>query len=122
MEIDVVAELFGEILPVAHGPCSGKDDYFAYGQPWDEGVLVQPSVQPTLAVPKADRVFGWSTSAFPYPKARKPLRCIVRPVPLRPQLSWPYFAIELKGKTGSLRIASLQNLHNGLSCSTICSC
>jgi hypothetical protein len=112
-EIDVVARLFGKILPIDDGPCSGKDDCFVYDQPWDEGVLVHPSLRPALAVPKADRTFGWSSFTFPYPKATRHLGCAIRPVPLRPQLSWPYLTVELKGETGSLRVASLQNLHNG---------
>ncbi len=112
-EIDVVAELLNEILPVLRGPCSSNDDYFVYDQPWVEGVLVQQERRPALSVPKADRAFGWSSFAFPFPKATQHLGCTIRPVPSRSQLCWPYLTIELKGETGSLRIASLQNLHNG---------
>ena len=70
-------------------------------------------MQPPIVVPQADRFFGWSRFAYPFPKAVEYLGCAIRPVPTRPQLAWPYLTIELKGEGGSLRVASLQNLHNG---------
>ncbi|MCJ1357485.1 MAG: hypothetical protein MMC33_007481 [Icmadophila ericetorum] len=91
------------------------DDCIVKALPWDEGVLAKPEIQPALAVPKADRAIGWSTRVFEavYPKATTHLGCKISPIPMVTDFAWPYCTIELKGETGSRRIACLQNAHNG---------
>ena len=112
-EIDGTTNLFNRVLPFSDGPCGTPNDQCIHDQFWDTGVLIRQDKQPPIVVPKADRAFGWSRFVFPFPKAIEYLGCAIRPVPTRPQLTWPYLTIELKGETGSLRVASLQSLHNG---------
>ncbi|MCJ1472454.1 hypothetical protein MMC13_001102 [Lambiella insularis] len=111
-EVDVTAKMFDKLLPISDAVAEGGVGAFADNQSWDTGTLVQNELQPALAVPKPDRAYGWKSGLFPF-KSTEHLGCIMRPVPQQPHMSWPYITAELKGESGSLRVANLQNLHNG---------
>ena len=81
---------------------------------WSRKCLIAPELKPTVATPKPDRTFGWSASVFrQYKRAKTYLKLQMLPVAKNRELAWPLFTVEVKGDQGDMKIAKLQNLHNG---------
>ena len=75
--------------------------------------MIDPNAKPLLTTIKPDRTVGWSRRMFEYPRALKYLDARACPVASNPGLAWPLFTAEVKGNKGDLKVARLQNLHNG---------
>ena len=93
----------------------GKDTAFVKDQLWRRDIALQPELQPTLATPKPHVTIGWKPAVFKsrYKKAYKSLEAFISPIAGFKCVAWPIFTIAASGEGGSMRVAMLQNLHNG---------
>ena len=94
---------------------SEKDTAFVQDQLWRRDIALQPELKPTLTTPKPDVTIAWKPAVFKsiYKKAYKSLQAFISPIAGFKSVVWPIFTIEAKGDRGSLKVARLQNLHNG---------
>ena len=92
-----------------------KDTAYVKDQLWRRDVALQPDLKPTLTTPKPDVTIGSSPEVFKsrYRKAYKSLQAIISPIAGFRSVAWPIITIEARGDGGSMRVARLQNLHNG---------
>ena len=94
---------------------SEKDTAYVKDQLWRRDIALQPELKPTLTTPKPDVTIGWKPQVFKsrYKKAYRSLQAFISPIAGFRSVAWPIFTIEAKGDKGSMRVARLQNLHNG---------
>ena len=98
------------LLPIIDKFWDCPDDSPFVNQQWDRLLLLRKDLEPRIAPPQPDQVFGFSEGVFDFPQARLHKGYHMCPAP---ELIWPYFTIEAKGWRGVLRVAELQNAHNG---------
>ncbi|KAI4126370.1 MAG: hypothetical protein LQ347_005002 [Umbilicaria vellea] len=82
-------------------------------QLWQRANLLCPDRKPVLSTPKPDTTIGWASGIFPFPEATNLVRKAMYPLSKNLKLAWPLFTVEAKGDGGNLKVAKLQNLHNG---------
>ena len=92
-----------------------KDTAYVKDQLWHRDVALQPELKPTLTTPKPDVTIGWKPEVFKsrYKKAYKSLQAFISPIAGFRSVAWPILTIEARGDRWSMRVARLQNLHNG---------
>lgn len=85
------------------------------GQLWRREIALQPDLTPTLTTPKPDVTIGWKPHVFKskFKKAYRSLQAFISPIAGFRSVAWPMFTIEANGDGDSMRVARLQNLHNG---------
>ena len=108
----IVQKVLPTIVPVV---ALDADDatYTAPQQQWSREIMVAPNVKPALTAVKSDMTIGWSKDVFAHQKAMDYLGAHSCPVVADSKLAFPLFTVKVKGDSGSLRVARLQNLHNG---------
>lgn len=109
-----VQDILPQLMPL-NSLRSEKDTAFVKNQLWRRDIALQSEIKPTLTTPKPDVTIGWKPAVFKsrYEKAYKALQAFISPIAGFKNVAWPVFTIEAKGNKGSLRVARLQNLHNG---------
>ncbi len=92
-----------------------KDTAYVGDQLWRCDIALQPDLKPSLTTPKPDVTIGWEPEFFRsrFPRAYKSLQATISPIAGYRSVAWPIFTIEAQGNGGSMRVARLQNLHNG---------
>ena len=111
-ESETVQSVLPEIVPVRELQIE-NDVSTAPEQKWSRKAMIGPREKPMLTAPKPDRTIGWARHVFSkFPQARRYLGFAMCPAP-KHELTIPLFTIEVKGDRGSLKVARLQNLHNG---------
>lgn len=94
-----------------------KDDRYAFGWnlAWDKAAcLPRPKpIDQMIACPQPDIVLGWTARAIPHSRAVPALQPYCAPLAGVADIMFPCVAVEGKGEKGSLKVAQLQNLHNG---------
>ena len=111
-ESETVQSILPEIVPVRELKID-NDISTAPEQFWDRKAMIGPTDKPMLTAPKPDRAIGWARHVFSeFPQARTYLGYAMCPA-RKSGLTLPLFTIEVKGDKGSLKVARLQNLHNG---------
>ena len=108
----IMLKILPTIVPL--GALDADDaTYTVPHQQWSRKVMIEPNAKPALASIKPDVTIGWSKGVFAHRKAMGHLGAHACPVVAYPKLAFPLFTVEVKGDRGSLRVARLQNLHNG---------
>ena len=111
-ESATVQSILPEIIPIEELSIDSKASTVPEQQ-WHRKIMIDPKAKPLLTTIKPDRTVGWSRRMFEYPRALKYLDARACPVASNPGLAWPLFTAEVKGDNGDLKVARLQNLHNG---------
>ena len=109
-----VQDILPQLVPLM-SPQSGKDTAYVKDQLWRRDIGLQPELKPTLTAPKPDVTIGWKPEVFKsrYKKAYKSLQAFISPIAGFKSVAWPICTVETRGDGGSMRVARLQNLHNG---------
>ena len=110
-ESGVVQNILPEIVP--HKALDHDTNCMVPDDKWDLKTMVEPNVKPALTPVKPNWTYGWPKKHFECKRAMKLLGAYACPVVKSPQLAFPLFTIEVKGEKGCLKVARLQNLHNG---------
>jgi hypothetical protein len=111
-ESATVQSILPKIVPL-EALMDSDTDSTAPEQLWNRRALLRPDLKPALTTPKPDRTIGWAPEVFPYPNTARALKDYAFPVAQNAKLIWPLFTVEVKGDGGNLKVAKLQNLHNG---------
>ena len=107
-----VQKILPKVIPLEELDFS-DEFYTVPGQLWDRRIMVAPNAKPSLTAPKPDMTIGWSSNFFEHQLAIDHLGASACPVAKDPRLAFPLFTVEVKGPGGTLKVAKLQNLHNG---------
>ncbi|KAL2057954.1 hypothetical protein ABVK25_001571 [Lepraria finkii] len=111
-EYAIVQSILPKIIPIEELSIDSEASTVPEQQ-WHRKIMIDPNAKPLLKNIKPDRTVGWSKCMFECPRALKYLDSRACPVASNPGLAWPLFTAEFKGDKGDLKVARLQNLHNG---------
>ncbi|KAI9892714.1 MAG: hypothetical protein M1814_001134 [Vezdaea aestivalis] len=116
-EASALSRITSKLLPDPERISCSSDRYCAENVSWSAPPY--PSANSSnsncgIAVPEADLTFGWTVSAFPSERKAATSFQYSSHLVKNKTTFFPYFTCEVKGESGSLRIARLQNLHNAL--------
>ena len=113
-ESESVKDILPQLVPLMSIQLD-KDAADVKDQLWRREIALQPDLKPTLTTPKPDVTIGWKPHVFKskFKKAYRSLQAFISPIAGFRSVAWPIFTIEAKGDGGSMRVARLQNLHNG---------
>ena len=108
----IMQKILPTIVPV--GALDADDaNYTVPQQQWSRKIMIAANAKPALTAVKPDMTIGWSKAVFTQRKAVGHLGAHACPVVAYSELAFPLFTVEVQGDRGSLRVARLQNLHNG---------
>ncbi|MCJ1390939.1 hypothetical protein MMC18_003800 [Xylographa bjoerkii] len=105
-----IQALLPVLLPLINLYWESEDDRIPIHQQWERETMLMPSLEPPIAPPKPHQSFGFCEDVFPFPNAVLELQTAMISAT---ELAWPYFTAEAKGQVGPLKVARLQNAHNG---------
>jgi len=110
-ENSVSSSVFPRIFPVTRvDTCQTLKEQ--WNRQWAHWIPPYQNHDPKLAPPQPDYAIGYHTKLFPCGAIRR-LQGLASPS--KNKLSFPIFFAELKGSSGAMNVAKLQNLHNGAS-------
>ena len=110
-ENSVSSSVFPRIFPVSRvDTCSTLKEH--WNRQWTHWIPPYPNHDPKIAPPQPDYAIGYHTTLFPGGAIRR-LQGLASPS--KNKLSFPVFFAELKGASGAMSVAKIQNLHNGAS-------
>ena len=110
-ENSVSSSVFPRIFPVSRvDTCRTLKEH--WNRQWTHWIPPYPNHNPKVAPPQPDYTIGYHTRLFPREAIRR-LQGLASPS--KNKLSFPVFFAELKGASGAMNVAKLQNLHNGAS-------
>ena len=110
-ENSVSSSVFPRIFPVLRvDTCNTLKEQ--WNRQWTYWIPPYPNHDPKAAPPQPDYAIGYHTKLFPAGAIRR-LQGLASPS--KHKLSFPVFFAELKGASGAMNVAKLQNLHNGAS-------
>jgi len=110
-ENSVSSSVFPRIFPVNRvDTCHTLKEH--WNRQWTHWIPPYPNHDPKVAPPQPDYAIGFHSKLFPGEAIRK-LRGLASPS--KNKLSFPVFFAELKGASGAMNVAKLQNFHNGAS-------
>ena len=110
-EDSVSSSVFPRIFPVSRvNTCYILKEH--WNRQWTHWISPYPNHDPKVAPPQPDYAIGYHTRLFPGGAIRR-LQGLASPS--KNKLSFPVFFAELKGASGSMNVAKLQNKNNGAS-------
>ena len=110
-ENSVSSSVFPRIFPVGRvDTCHTLKEH--WNRQWTDWIPPYPNHDPKVAPPQPDYAIGYHTRLFRGGAIRR-LRGLASPS--KNKLSFPVFFAELKGESGSMNVAKLQNKNNGAS-------
>jgi len=110
-ENSVSSSVFPRIFPVSRvNTCNTLKEH--WNRQWTHWIPPYANHSPKVASPQPDYAIGYHTKLFPGEAIRR-LQGLASPS--KNKLSFPVFFAELKGASGAMNVAKLQNLHNGAS-------
>lgn len=110
-EDSVAFSVFPRIFPVSRvNTCHTLKEH--WNRQWTHWIPSYQNQDPKVAPPQPDYAIGYHTRLFPGGTMR---RLLGFASPSKNKLSFPIFFAELKGASGSMNVAKLQNKHNGAS-------
>ncbi len=110
-ENSVSSSVFPRIFPVSRvDTCHTLKEH--WNRQWTHWIPPYANHNPKIAPPQPDYAIGYHTKLFPGEAIRR-LQGLASPS--KNKLSFPVFFAELKGASGAMNVAKLQNLHNGAS-------
>lgn len=110
-ENSVSSSVFPRIFPVSRvNTCHTLKEH--WNRQWTHWIPPYANHNPKIAPPQPDYAIGYHTKLFPGEAIRR-LQGLASPS--KNKLSFPVFFAELKGASGAMNVAKLQNLHNGAS-------
>jgi len=112
-ESATVASILPKIIPLAEIESDMVYAHSTSEQLWRRKIMIEPDKHISVTTLNPDRAIGWKTQVFDYPDALKVIEPWMCPVASNTDFAWPLFTIEVKGDKGNLKVARLQNLHNG---------
>ncbi|KAI9888361.1 MAG: hypothetical protein M1814_000544 [Vezdaea aestivalis] len=116
-EASAMSKIISKLIPDQGEISRSPDRYSIENVPWSAPNYpfpLSPDSTHGIAVPKADLTLGWTIKAFESSQIAAISSQYSKPK-IKNKISFlPYFTVEVKGESGSLQVARLQNLHNAL--------